>query len=113
VNGGEFAFKRSLLRLGPKKAARRVLRDVVGLTVRALAQISRITNAVTYVDAAIIKSNIADLLDPLPAFGPIHLHWFFSRCGFVLRYEGAKDRHNPLLRRARQLGDLLLPLFQF
>jgi len=112
VNGREFAFQRMLFRLGLKKAARGFLRDVVELTVRASAQISRITNAVTDVDAVILKSNIADLLDPLPTFGTIHLHISSSRCGVVLRDESVQHGHNLLLRRARQLRDGFQSLFQ-
>jgi hypothetical protein len=74
MNGREFAFQRVLLRLGLEEAARGVFRDVVKFAVRHSAQISRITDAVTDVDAVILKSNIAELLDPLPAFGTIHLH---------------------------------------
>jgi hypothetical protein len=43
---------------GPGGRARGFLRDVVALTIRPTAQISRITNAVTDADAVILKSNI-------------------------------------------------------
>jgi hypothetical protein len=93
MNGREFTFQRVLLSLGLEESARGVFRDVVELAVREITQISRITNAVTDRDAVILKSDIADPLDPLPSFGTIHLHISSSRRGFVLRDEGVKDRH--------------------
>jgi hypothetical protein len=74
VNGREFAFQRVLLSLGLEEAARGFLRDVVELAVRAPAQISPITNAVTDVDAVILQGDGADPLDPLPIFAIVHLH---------------------------------------
>ncbi len=82
MNGREFALQRMLLRLGLEEAARGVFRDVVKFAVRHSAQISRITNAVTDRDAVILKSNIADPLDPLPSFGTIHSHISSLRCGY-------------------------------
>ena len=53
-----------------------------------------------------------DPLDPLPAFGTIHLHITSSRCGFVLRDQRLHDIQNSLLLRSRQIGDGFQLFFQ-
>jgi len=55
MNGREFAFQRVLLSLGLEEAARGVFRDVVELTVGALAQIGRTQ---THLPAALMNVSI-------------------------------------------------------